>query len=92
MFSSDSRYAKLAPITTTGPDGTPVLVAPIRFISPVEPVLARRTRDGDRPDLLAHEFYKEPQRFWRIADANRVMRPRELVDVSGILIGIPTKS
>ena len=64
---------------------------PIRFIAEVDPAIGRRIKQGDRPDLLAYEFYKEPQLFWRIADANAVMRPAELVDTPGNLIGIPPK-
>ncbi|HEX3868473.1 MAG TPA: hypothetical protein VHV78_17035, partial [Gemmatimonadaceae bacterium] len=88
----DSRYVKLTPRTVTGPNGSPVQIVPIRFIPSVVPVIARRIVQRDRPDLLAYEFYKEPPLFWRIADANEVMRPGELVAAPGTLIGIPTKS
>lgn len=91
MFDADSRYAKLKPITVIGPNGNQVQIVPIRFIGSADPVMSRRIRQGDRPDLLAYEFYKEPQLFWRIADANEVMRPGELVSYAGSLIGIPTK-
>jgi hypothetical protein len=91
MFDSDSRYSQLTPLTVPGPAGTPVQIAPIRLIPGTTPVIARRIKLGDRPDLLAYEFYKEPQLFWRIADANEVMRPSELIATPGSLIGIPTK-
>lgn len=91
MFDLDSRYSKLKPLTVSGPGGAPVQIVPIRFIAATTPVIARRVRQGDRPDLLAYEFYKEPQLFWRIADANEVMRPGELVSSNGSLIGVPTK-
>jgi nucleoid-associated protein YgaU len=91
MFGADSRYAKLKPITVIGANGKPVQIVPIRFIGSADSVLSRRIRQDDRPDLLAYEFYKEPQLFWRIADANEVMRPGELVSYTGSLIGVPTK-
>jgi len=91
MFDPDSRYSKLQPLTVTGPNGNPVQIAPIRFIAPGDPIISRQIRQGDRPDLLAYEFYKEPPLFWRIADANEVMRPGELVAGPGSLIGIPPK-
>ena len=53
--------------------------------------LGSRIRQEDRPDLLAYEFYKEPELFWRIADSNEVMRPSELVAERGSVIGIPPK-
>jgi len=91
MFDRDSRYSKLKPITVNGPNGTPVRIVPIRFIAAATPVIARRIKQGDRPDLLAYEFFKEPQLFWRIADANEVMRPSELTATLGALTGIPPK-
>ncbi len=91
MFDPDSRYSKLQALTVTGPNGNPVQIVPVRFIGPAEAAISRRIRQGDRPDLLAYEFYKEPVLFWRIADANEVMRPGELVSDPGSLIGIPPK-
>jgi hypothetical protein len=91
MFDTDSRYSQLRPLTVTGPNGSPVQIVPIRFIAATTPIMSRRIQQGDRPDLLAYEFYKEPQLFWRIADANEAMRPSELVATPGSLIGIPTK-
>jgi hypothetical protein len=91
MFDPDSRYSQLTPLTVAGPNGTPVQILPIRFIPETTPLMSRRVSQGDRPDLLAYEFYKEPQLFWRIADANEAMRPAELVSTLGGLIGIPTK-
>jgi hypothetical protein len=91
MFDPDSRYANLQPLTVAGPNGNPVQIVPIRFIASTDAVISRRIAQGDRPDLLAYEFYKEPQLFWRVADANEVMRPSELVADPGSLIGIPTK-
>ena len=91
MFDRDSRYSQLTPLTVPGPNGSQVRIVPIRFIPATAPVIARRIKQGDRPDLLAYEFYKEPQLFWRIADANEVMRPSDLTGSLGTLIGIPPK-
>jgi hypothetical protein len=91
MFDLDSRYYQLTPLTVSGPNGTPVQIAPIRFIPATQPIMSRRIQKGDRTDLLAYEFYKEAQLFWQIADANQVMRPEELIDNPGSLIGIPAK-
>jgi hypothetical protein len=91
MFDRDSRYGQLTPLTVVGPNGSPVRIVPIRFIQPTAAVIARRIKQGDRPDLLAYEFFQEPQLFWRIADANETMRPSELTALPGSLIGIPPK-
>ncbi|HEU5161292.1 MAG TPA: LysM domain-containing protein [Streptosporangiaceae bacterium] len=45
-------------------------------------------RDGDRPDLVANQFLGDPEQWWRIADANPVLDPRELTDTAGKKIRI----
>ena len=32
--------------------------------------------DGDRLDLISYRFYRDPEQFWRICDANRALRCR----------------
>lgn len=44
---------------------------------------------GERPDLLAQRFYGDPGQWWRIADANPVVDPRELTDEAGRIVEIP---
>lgn len=43
----------------------------------------------DRPDLLAAQYLGEPLLYWRIADANVVIDPGELVATPGQRIAIP---
>jgi hypothetical protein len=45
-------------------------------------------REGDRPDLVANQFLGDPEQWWRIADANPVLDPRELTDTAGKKIRI----
>ena len=44
----------------------------------------------ERLDHIAQRFYRDPERFWRIADANRAMWPDDLVAEPGRTIRIPT--
>lgn len=46
---------------------------------------------GDRLDNLAARYLGDPEQFWRICDANNVLRPEELTDEIGsaIEIGLP---
>ena len=44
---------------------------------------------GDRPDLLAYRYYRDPLKFWRIADANRVLTANELVARPGDRVLVP---
>ena len=46
---------------------------------------------GDRLDNLATRYVGDPEQFWRICDANDVLRPEELTEEIGriIKIGLP---
>ena len=46
------------------------------------------SRDGDRLDLLAHEFYKDISKWWVIAEANGIGKGTTIVE-PGIQIRIP---
>ncbi|HEV8549260.1 MAG TPA: baseplate wedge protein 53 [Polyangiaceae bacterium] len=44
---------------------------------------------GERPDVLAAQLLGDPELYWRLADANRVIDPFELSDTPGRRISIP---
>jgi hypothetical protein len=46
---------------------------------------------GDRLDNLAARYVGDPEQFWRICDANDVLRPEDLTEEAGraIRIGLP---
>ena len=46
---------------------------------------------GDRLDNLAARYLGDPEQYWRICDANNVLRPEELNEEIGrtIKIGLP---
>jgi len=92
MFDSTSRYARLPLITINRADGTPVAYVSRRFlpVGSTLPLLAEiQVNSSDRPDVLAFRTLGDPTVFWRIADANDVMDPDELVDEPGEIIRIP---
>ncbi len=70
MFFEGSRYIKVADITLTEADGGTRTIKAAR-----EPVTAAgamnyQVREGDRLDSLAQRFYRNPRKWWLIADAN----------------------
>ena len=86
MFGPNSRYH----LTKTGrlvrEDGTEVaylrrrfVPAPERFALIGEHVVS----EGERLDLIAHQYLGDPEQFWRIADANGAVRPEELTEEPG---------
>ena len=43
---------------------------------------------GERPDTLTYRYLHDPEQFWRIADANVVMRPEALTAQPGQIVRI----
>ena len=85
MFDPTSRYYNVPTTTLTvmGGDGTPVQVRYLRrrFISSPddETILLEHTfTQGERLDNITARYLDDPTQFWRVCDANLVLRPEEL--------------
>lgn len=88
MIFKGSRYETVPVYQVTGPNGQTISVLGIRFI-PRTPAGFRHTfKSNERLDLLAHTFYRNPEKFWLIADANTEMDPDDLLE-PGRLLSIP---
>lgn len=97
MTSPADAMAAAAPEPTPYPRGSRYYGIPAKVYGQEIPYLARRllpsTQEttiaehtvsvGDRADLLAHRYYGDAEAWWRIADANPVLHPRELTDQPG---------
>lgn len=85
-----SRYAATERTEYTFEDGTRVPVLKRRFVPrAVGNVLAEhRVVEGDRPDLLAAHFFGDAEQSWRLADANAVLHPQELVEQVGGVVKV----
>lgn len=88
MFAPNSRYAKLQTYLVNLPGGGTATATRLPQ-PPVQLALAGyRTRvQGDRLDLLAARFLKDPTLFWKLCDANGTPAPAALE--ARPLIGIP---
>jgi nucleoid-associated protein YgaU len=89
MFFKGSRYAKVGELTWTDPAGREVRYKKIRFIPSVQATMGHIVHQGERLDQIANRYYRDPERFWRIADANVTMWPDELIEEAGRTILIP---
>lgn len=89
MFFKGSRYAKVADLTWTDPTGREIKYKNIRFIPPAKATTGHIVHRGERLDQIANRYYRDPERFWRIADANVAMWPDELIEEAGRTILIP---
>jgi hypothetical protein len=99
MFDPTSRYDSLptAKLTVTGSDGLERVVAykRRRFLPAVgsAPTLVEHTvAQGERLDNITARYLGDPTLFWRLCDANLVLRPDELEQVGQVIeIVMPQK-
>jgi hypothetical protein len=89
MFFKGSRYEKVGDAQHTDPQGRVIQYKKIRFIPDTPAVFNHLVKQGDRTDLLAYTYYRDPLKFWHIADANDVMQAEELTAKPGKRILIP---
>ena len=90
-YAPTSRYYGLETAQWTGSDGRVVTYVTRRFAPPPERFVTLRehaVREGDRLDNLAARYLGDPEQFWRLCDANRAMRPDELMETVGARLRI----
>lgn len=90
-FSALSRYAGVEIAAFDLADGKTVAYVRRRFLPDPERMALLRwheVRDGDRIDTVAAFYLGDPEQFWRICDANRTLRPGDLLGRPGTLLRI----
>jgi hypothetical protein len=60
-------------------NGQIVATLGIRIIPPTAAGFQHSFSADERLDLLAYNFYRNPEKFWLIADANTEMDPEDLM-------------
>ena len=92
MIFKGSRYEKVGVVRVTGPDGRTVSALKIRFIPPTPAGYQHTFKAGERLDVLAYNFYRNPEKFWLIADANDEMDPDDLLEPGRQLLIPPDRT
>jgi hypothetical protein len=92
MFEPTSRYFKVetAERTVFDRDGRERVIAyKQRRVIPSDeeqPTIAEHTvSEGDRLDTITYRYLGDPTQFWRLCDANLVLRPTELEVVGRVI-------
>lgn len=88
MIFKGSRYEKVPVYQITDRSGQIITVLGIRFIPPTPAGFLHTFKADERLDMLAYNFYRNPEKFWLIADANTEMDPDDLLE-PGRLLRIP---
>jgi hypothetical protein len=89
MFFQGSRYEDVDEDEIS--DGTKRIVRykKIRFTPETKSRQTHSVCQGERLDNLAYRYFRDPELFWRICDANPVLWPDDLVSAVGRSIRIP---
>ncbi|MER7106986.1 hypothetical protein [Streptomyces sp. NPDC000229] len=94
-YPRTSRYHDAETGVHRMPDGTEVRYTKRRLLPPLpsgeegEDTAPHTVSSGERPDHLGQRYFGDPGQWWRIADANPVLDPRELTGEPGREIRIP---
>lgn len=89
MFFRGSRYEHVPTKEYVADDGRVIRYKALRSIPPTPGLRGRVVDEGDRVDRVAFVELGDPERFWRIADANVVIDPGDLLAEPGRVIDIP---
>lgn len=89
MIDKRSRYARTPTLEVHAPDGEKRVLVDLREIPVPVTGHIHSAAPGDRLDRLAHRFYRDARRFWRIADASDEVDPFEVVN-PGEPLPVPT--
>jgi hypothetical protein len=92
MFFKGSRYENVPEDVLATPSGGAIRYKRTRFIPPTPARLVHQLVQGERLDHLAFLAYRDPERSWRIADANFATWPPDLVTEVGARVLIPPAS
>ncbi len=85
-FPITSRYYNVETATLERVDGKTMVYMRRRFVPEPERFDLLQEHivvQGERLDNVTARYLNDPEQFWRICDANRAMRPEELVETIG---------
>ncbi|GJQ57331.1 MAG: LysM domain-containing protein [Candidatus Scalindua sp. AMX11] len=93
-FPPTSRYHSIDTVTMETETGKTIVYLRRRFVPSAAnfaPIQEHSVTDADRLDNVANQYLGDPEQFWRLCDANNVIRPNELVETIGnkIIITLP---
>lgn len=91
LFPPTSRYHRIDTATMVLPNGRMVTYLRRRIVPQAERFVLLQEHtvtDGDRLDNLAALYLGDPEQFWRICDANAVLKPEDVTATPGQRIRI----
>ena len=92
MIFKGSRYQNVATYQIAVSGGRTLTALKIRLIPPTSAGFIHVVTADDRLDLLSYQFYRNPEKFWLIADANTAMDPEDLLEPGRQLLIPPDRT
>lgn len=89
MFSKTSRYRTVETVEFEDATGRVVRHKELRLTPRPRAVGRHVVEQGERTDHVAVRRLRDPLRYWRLCDANRVLWPEDLVAEPGRPIAVP---
>src|SRR5437016_324474 len=80
LIFKGSRYQNVGVYQAQDASGRTVKALKVRFIPRTPAGYLHTFTSDERLDLLAYRFYRNPEKFWLIADANSEMDPEDLTE------------
>lgn len=78
MFTASSRYLNLRTVEVEVRNGRKINAVVLRRLPYVTGV-PTEVKGHDRLDVMSQRLYKDPTKFWHIADANTELQATDLV-------------
>lgn len=86
MFFKNSRYRQLPDEVTVDVKERRLPSKSSRALPDATGIFRHTLADGDRLDHLAHKYYNQPRKWWRICDANpEFMSPQALLGKTPVI-------
>lgn len=88
MFAKGSRYETVPDVVFVDPSGREIAYKRLRLTPSTTALQVHTVRREERLDLIAFQYYTDPEQYWRLCDGNAAMRPEDL-EVVGRRLNVP---
>lgn len=86
MFARGSRYESVPDAVYVDASGREIAYKKLRLIPAPNGVQVHTVRREERLDLIAFQYYTDPEQYWRICDGNAALLPEDLEAVGRRLV------
>jgi hypothetical protein len=89
VFAKTSRYADVPDAVFTDARGREIVYKKLRLVPSPPAIQVHEVGRGERLDRIAFRYFRDPEQFWRLCDANAALRPDDLTSELGRRLRVP---